>query len=126
MLEKLVKQRKIINCVLGGILLVLWLVTLIFGTGEDKIEVLILTPVVLVIVYGFIRLMFKVAGKNASQKYMTFFSWFFLLAGAFSVVKDVFLFVSAFPNGLSPISGFAAGLIAGVLAEAKNRLINSK
>lgn len=126
MLEKFVSQRKIINCVLGGILLVLWLVTLFFGTGEDKSEVLILTPVVLVIVYGFIRLMFKVAGKNASQKYMAFFSWFFLLGGSFGFIINVFIFISGFPNGLSPISGFAVGLIAGVLAEAKNKLTNNE
>lgn len=104
MLEKLVRQRKIINCVLGCILLVLWLVTLIFGIGEDKTKVLILTPIGLVIVYGFIRLMFKVAGKNASQKYMTFFSWFFLLGGSFGFIINVFIFISGFPNGLSPIN----------------------
>jgi hypothetical protein len=69
---------------------------------------------------------FKVAGKNASQKYMTFFSWFFLLGGSFGFIINVFIFISGFPNGLSPISGFIAGLIAGVLAEAKKKMTNNE
>ena len=45
MLNKLVQKKKYILIICVAILLILWILTLIFGNGEDKIMVLVLSLV---------------------------------------------------------------------------------
>ena len=89
MLNKLVQKKNIllIGCV--AILLILWTLTLIFGNGEDKMMVLILSLILPFVIYGFVRLMFKVVRINAPLKFIKFGIYFFLIMGVFSVVMDI-------------------------------------
>ena len=127
MLNKLVQKKNIllIGCV--AILLILWTLTLIFGNGEDKMMVLILSLILPFVIYGFVRLMFKVVRINAPLKFIKLGIYFFLIMGVFSVVMDIVYFIAGFPNGLSPTLTACLGLIIAVLDEAKkNTEIESK
>ena len=78
MLNKIVQKKNLILIIYAVVLLVLWTVTLIFGNGEDKLLVLILSLIIPFVIYGFVRLMYKVVSINASFKVMCFFYYFFL------------------------------------------------
>lgn len=119
MLKNLVNKRNLIILLFGGILLVLWLLSLIFGRSEDKVMILILTPILSIVIYGFARLLFKILSRNASAKILHIFACFFLIVGTLGIVMMLVEFVSGFPNGLSPTLGGCMGLVVGVLTEAK-------
>ena len=119
MLNKLVEKKTIILIVCVAALLILWTLTLIFGNEEDKIMVLVLSLILPVIIYGFVRLMFKVVRINAPLKLIKFGIYFFLIMGALGVVMDVIYFISGFPNGLSPTLTACLSLIIAALDEAK-------
>ena len=80
MLNKIIKKKNLILIIYAVILLSLWVVALIFGNREDKVNVLVLSLVMPFIIYGLIRLMYKIIGKNC--KTMSFFYGFFLLIGS--------------------------------------------
>ncbi len=122
MLNKLVQKKKYILIICVAILLILWIMTLIFGNGEDKIMVLVLSLVLPFVIYGFVRLMFKVVRINGSLKFIKFGVCFFLIMGAFSVVMDVVYFITGFPNGLSPTLTACLGMIIAVLDEARKNI----
>lgn len=119
MLEKFVHKRKLISLVFLGALLMFWLLYWIFGSGEDKNMLLILTPILPIIIYGFARFMFKIVRINAPMKFITFGVWFFFIMGALGIILNLIGFIKGFPNGLSPTLGACMGLIVAVLAEAK-------
>ncbi len=122
MLEKLVNKRNLILLVFAGILFVFWLLFLIFGNSEDKIQLLILTPILPVVVYGFLRLGFKLVRINASAGFLNFAVWFFLITGTLALVMSVNHFITEFPNGLSPAFGVVLSLIIAMLDEAKKNI----
>lgn len=122
MLNKLIQKKNIILIILAIILLVLWALTLLFGNGEDKIMVLILSLVLPFIIYGFVRLMFKIVNINASFKVMRFFLWFFLIVGTLGTIIMIVEYITGFPNGLSPTLGACSGLIIAVLDEIKKSI----
>ncbi len=119
MLNKLAQKKNIVLIVCAAILLILWTLTLIFGTGEDKVMVLVLSLILPLVIYGFVRLMFKIVRINAPLKFMKFGVYFFLIMGALGVVMDIIHFITGFPNGLSPTLAACLGLIIAVLDEAK-------
>ncbi len=119
MLKKLVDKKNLISVILAVVLLALWLVTLVLGNAEDKVIVLILTPVFPFVVYGFARLMFKLIKIKAPAKVMKFFVCFFLIVSTVVIALDIIGFISGFPNGLSPSVGAFMGLMVAVLDEAK-------
>ena len=119
MLNKLVQKKNVILIVCSAVLLILWTLTLIFGNGEDKVMVLVLFLILPFVVYGFVRLLFKVVRINAPLNFIKFVTYFFFIVGTFSVVMGVIYFISGFPNGLSPTLAACLGMIIAVLDEAK-------
>ena len=119
MLNKLAQKKNIVLIICTVVLLVLWILTLIFGNAEDKVMVLVLSLILPFVIYGFARLIFKVVGRNASLKFIKFGIYFFLIFGILGVVMDVIYFITGFPNGLSPTLTACLGIIIAVLDEAK-------
>lgn len=119
MLKNLVAKRRPIAIVLAGILLVLWVLYWIFGSSENKVTLLVLTPVMPYVIYGFMRLLFKVCMINAPWKYMKFLIYFFLIMATFIGIMDMISFITDFPNGLSPSLAACFGVMIAVLDEAR-------
>ncbi len=122
MLNRLVQKKKIILIVCAVVLIVLWILTLIFGNGEDKVTVLVLSLLLPFIFYGFVRVMYKIVKINAPSKVMRFFFWFFLIMATFCIIMMIIEYVTDFPNGLSPFLGCFDGLIVATLDEAKKNI----
>ena len=101
------------------VLLAFWTVALIFGNGEDKVMVLVLSLIIPFVIYSFVRLMYKVVSINASLKIMCFFYYFFLIGGSLGTIMMFAEFISGFPNGLSPTLGACGALIIATLDSAK-------
>lgn len=122
MLNKIIKKKNLILIIYAVILLSLWVVALIFENREDKVTVLVLSLVMPFIIYGLIRLMYKIVGKSC--KTMSFFYGFFLLIGSLGTLMMIVEFIRSFPNGLSPSLGALFGLIPATLDSAKKHIEN--
>ena len=122
MLNKIVQKKKLILIIYAVILLVFWIVALIFGNAEDKVMVLILSLIIPFVIYGFVRLMYKVVSINASFKIMCFFYYFFLIGGILGTVMMFVEFIGGFPNGLSPVLGACVALIIATLDSANKNI----
>ena len=118
MLNKIIQKKNLILIVYAVVLLAFWTVALILGNSEDKVMVLILSLIIPFVVYGFVRLMYKVVSINASFKAMCFFYYFFLIGGLLGTVMMFVEFVAGFPNGLSPTLGACGALILATLDSA--------
>ena len=125
MLNILTKKRNPILIIYATVLLVLWILALIFGNSEDKSIVLILSLVIPFVIYGFMRLAYKIVSINASRKAMSFFYYFFLVCGLLGAVMTIVEFISGFPNGLSPTLGAEGALIIATLDSAKKTFENA-
>ena len=106
------------------VLLAFWTAALILSNSEDKVMVLILYLIIPFVVYGFVRLMYKVVSINTSFKTMFFFYYFFLMGGLLGIVMMFVEFVAGFPNGLSPTLGARGALIIATLDSAKKSFEN--
>ena len=124
MINKLIQKKNLILIIYATVLLVFWILALIFGNREDKLMVLILSLVIPFVVYGFVRLMYKVVSINASPKAMSFFYYFFLVGGLFGTVMMLVEFISRFPNGLSPTLGACGAMIIATIDSAKKTFEN--
>ena len=124
MLNKIIQKKNPILIVYAVVLLAFWAVTLIFGNREDKVMVLILSLIIPFVVYGFVRLMYKVVGINASFKTMCFFYYFFSVGGLLGTIMMFVEFVAGFPNGFSPTLGACGSLIIATLDNAKKSFEN--
>ena len=119
MLNKLIQKKNLILIIYAVVLLIFWTLALIFGNGEDKVMVLVLSLIIPFVIYGFVRLMYKVVSINASFKIMCFFYYFFLIGGSLGTIMMFAEFISGFPNGLSPTLGACGALIIATLDSAK-------
>ena len=106
----------------AAVSLILWILTLIFGNGDDKVRVLVLSILLPFVMYGALRLGFKVVRINASLKYIKFCICFFLFFGVLGVVMEAICFITGFPNGFSPTLTICFGIIIAVLDEAKKNI----
>ena len=122
MLNKIVQKKNLILIVYAIVLLAFWTVALFFGNREDKVMVLIPSLIIPFIIYGFVRLMYKVVSINASFKAMYFFYYFFLTGGLLGTFMTFVEFVTGFPNGLSPTLGAYGALIIATLDSAKKNI----
>ncbi len=122
MLSKLIQKKNLILIIYAVVLLVFWTLALIFGNREDKLMVLILFLVSPFVMYGFVRLMYKVVSINASFKAMRFFYYIFLVVGLLGTVMMIVEFIGRFPNGLSPTLGACGALIIATLDSAKKNI----
>lgn len=125
MLKKLVEKRYLIFVIYVLLFIIFGTLTLIYREGVDRITVLVLVPIFFFVIYFFTKLLFKGIGNNASYEQMKFFIWFFLIGGLAITVSDIFGFITAFPDGLSPTFGGVAGVIKAILEEAKKFLETS-
>ena len=122
MLDKLIQKNNIILIVCATVLFAILTLTLIFGDGEDKIKILVLSLILPFVVYGFVRLMYKIVSINAPSKVMSFFFYFFLIVGTIGTIVMTVRFITDFPNGLSPALGACEGLIIATLDKAKKSI----
>ena len=125
MLNKLIQKKNLIFIICAAVLLAFWILALIFGNREDKLMVLILSLIISFVVYGFVRLMYKVVHINASPKVMSFFYYFFLVGGLLGTVMMLVEFIGGFPNGLSPTLGACGAMIIATLDSAKKTFENA-
>ena len=125
MIQKLIPKKNLILIIYATVLLVSWILALIFGNNEDKLMVLILSLIIPFVVYGFVRLMYKVVHINASPQVMSFFYYFFLVGGLLGTVMMLVEFISGFPNGLSPTLGACGAMIIATLDSAKKTFENA-
>lgn len=119
MLNKLIQKKNLILIIYAVVLLAFWVVALIFGNREDKVMVLVLSLIIPFVIYGFVRLMYKIVSINASLKVMRFFYYFFLMGGSLGTIMMFVEFISGFPNGLSPTLGACGALILATLDSSK-------
>ena len=124
MLLNLIQKKKLILAILSSILLLSVILTLVFGKGEDKAMVLVLSLILPLVFYGFLRFLVKIIRINASLKVITYFIYFFLGACTLLFVSDFVQFITAFPNGLNPSMGAMIGVIAACLNEAEKNVVN--
>ena len=124
MLNKLIQKKNLILIIYAVVLLAFWTVALIFANGKNKVMVLVLSLIIPFVIYGFVRLMYKVVSINASLKLMCFFYYFFLIGGSLGTIMMFAEFISGFPNGLSPTLGACGALIIATLASAKKSFMD--
>ena len=119
MLNKLIQKKNLILIIYAVVLLAFGVVALIFGNREDKLMVLVLSLIIPFVIYGFVRLMYKIVSINASLKVMRFFYYFFLVGGLLGTLMMIVEFIGGFPNGLSPTLGACGAMIIATLDSAK-------
>ena len=124
MLNKLIQKKNLILIIYAVVLLAFWTVALIFANGKNKVMVLVLSLIIPFVIYGFVRLMYKVVSINASLKLMCFFYYFFLIGGSLGTIMMFAEFISGFPNGLSPTLGACGALIIETLDSAKKSFMD--
>ena len=122
MLNKVIQKKNLILIIYAIVLLVFWTLALIFGNAENKVMVLVLSLIIPFVIYGFVRLMYKIVSINASLKVMCFFYYFFLVGGLLGTFMMFVEFITGFPNGLSPILGACGALIIATLDSAKKTI----
>ncbi len=88
---------------------------LIFSNSPDKLKLSILTVVLPFIIYGFVRLLFRIISKNASKKVILIFSYFFLVACTLGIVMAFVSYITNFPNGYSPTISAELAVIFAIL-----------
>ena len=122
MIQKMITRKNLILIIYAAVLLVSWILALIFGNREDKLMVLILSLIIPLVVYGFVRLMYKVVHINASPNVMSFFYYLFLVGGLLGTVMMLVEFIGGFPNGLSPTLGACGAMMIATLDSAKKTI----
>ena len=122
MLNKVIKKKNLILIIYAIVLLVFWTLALIFGNAENKVMVLVLSLIIPFVIYGFVRLMYKIVSINASLKVMCFFYYFFLVGGLLGTAMMFVEFIGGFPNGLFPTLGACGALIIATLDSAKKTI----
>ena len=125
MIQKLIPKKNLMLIIYATVLLVSWILALIFGNNEDKLMVLILSLIIPFVVYGFVRLMYKVVHINASPQVMSFFYYFFLVGGLLGTLMMIVEFIGGFPNGLSPTLDACGAMIIATLDSAKKTFENA-
>ena len=123
-LDILVSKSTIIIVAYALFAAVLWTLFLLFGDDPEKTKILILAPVIAVILYGFVRLLFFIFKKNpmAPDIYIDLISIALLAVSVLSLGTFLLNFIVYFPNGFSPSIGAELGLITGILHANKNRM----
>ena len=121
MLEKIVAKKAFITIILSVEFFAFWLLYLILGDGADKVMLLVLSLVMPIAVYGFVRLMYRIVGANAYEKAMRVFFYFFLIMGVLVGITMIAEYLRFFPNGMTVALGICGALIIATLDEAKKR-----
>ena len=106
--------------IIGAIIaLIPWVLYLILGNGEDKILMLVLSLVLPLIIYGFIRLLCKIVRPHAPASALKIGAYFLMIVGAIGALLSLVAFVTEFPGGFSPGITVCFALALAALDEAK-------
>ena len=119
MLAKLLAKRNAIAVFLLSILGIQWLFALILGTSENKGTLLILSLVLPIVTYFFVRLLDRLIGIYGSPRVVRTFYKFFGFVSVIVLALTVAEFISQFPNGFSPNFGAFSGVLIAILDAAK-------
>ncbi len=103
---------------------VLWILFLLFGNTKDKTSVLILTPIMAILFYAFVRLMFMFFKRNpmVSAKYVDIIIFGLCVLSILLFITTIINFVAGFPNAFYPSVGCEIGLVCGLLHANNNRI----
>ncbi|MBO5231670.1 MAG: hypothetical protein J6B88_03505 [Clostridia bacterium] len=96
------KLSVIIPIVSAGIMYILYL---IFGVAENKINMLLITPIVSLLAFWGVFLILFIIFKSSlpSAKYKTFIKYFFLICFVFYALFSGVSFIMNVKSGFSPI-----------------------
>lgn len=117
--ERFLQKRNCILLCYASALLVLWVLTLLWGTAMNKALLLVLTLIVPLLFYGFVRLLYRILRIHASSKIMCRFFVFFACVSILGTVLTVIDFITDFPNGLSPSLGACGAILVATLDTAR-------
>ena len=122
MLNKLIEKKNVIVITFSALFLAQWILTLLFMDREDKVMLLILSAVLPVVIYGWMRLLYIIIGMYAPQSYMRFFIYAFLTMFFAAAVVLTVQFIAGFPDGFAIAFGISEACIIATLDEANKRL----
>ena len=124
MILKAVQQKKLILAVSATLLLVCMVFAGVLGNEEDRIRTLVLSWVFPFLVYGALRLGFKLVRIRASLGYLKFVTAFFLTVSVCGVVVSCVLLVTDFSGayGTLPMLACCLGCFNAFLAEAEKNI----
>lgn len=118
-MTKIFEKRNLV-LIIGAIIALIPLVLyLILSSGEDKLLMLVLSLVLPLIIYGFIRLLGKIVRPHAPASALKIGTYFFMIAGMIGALVCLVAFVTNFPNGFSPGITVCFALALAALDEAK-------
>ncbi len=127
MFGKLARSKNIILIIFAVVWAVTFALALFFDSRENKTVVLVLSVVGPLIIYGFIKLMFKIMRKVAYPQYVKVIVRLILAVAIIGVVIMLINFIIGFPNALSPSLPMGmATVIAMLEEEKKNALAKTK
>ena len=118
-MTKIFEKRNLILIIGAIIALIPWVLYLILGNGEDKLLMLVLSLVLPLIIYGFIRLLGKIVRPHAPASALKIGAYFFMIVGAIGALLSLGAFVTEFPGGFSPTITVCYALVLAALDEAK-------
>ncbi|MBO5779333.1 MAG: helix-turn-helix domain-containing protein [Clostridia bacterium] len=104
-LDTVFAYSKIWLPIVCGIALLCFVIYLIFGAPEQKLNLAIAAPLASVMVYGISRLMFWLHSKNpmVPSKSIDITEVFFLFVMVIAYSQSALLFITDIPNGFSPL-----------------------
>ncbi len=118
-MTKIFEKRNLIMIIGAIIALIPLVLYLILSSGEDKILMLVLSLVLPLIIYGFIRLLGKIVRPHAPTSALKIGAYFFMIVGAIGALLSLGAFVTEFPGGFSPGITVCFALALAALDEAK-------
>ena len=118
-MTKIFEKRNLILIIGAIIALIPWVLYLILGNGEDKLLMLVLSLVLPLIIYGFIRLLGKIVRQHAPASALKIGAYFLMIVGAIGALLSLGAFVTEFPDGFSPGITVCFALALAALDEAK-------
>ena len=123
-LDAVASKSKILTIVSCSATAVLWLLFLIFGNNPDKIFVLIATPILSLLFYGFVRFSMVIQAKMplAPSAFTDFGVAFFLIIMTIMQISMIHTFIIGFPNGFFMGTGIDTAIFCGMLHFQKKRL----
>ena len=123
MMKRLVSKRLLILAAMAAITVVLGILYAVFGKGEEKLKLLILTPVIALLFFGFFTLLWKVIKKviNPSRQVISVFMAFFAIVGLVGFVMMIITGLTTFPNVFSPSLGACISVVFCALTEASKQ-----
>ncbi len=119
-MKKLISFRKIILIVGSILTLVLATIQLIFGKGDSSVSNAVMMIIYPLIVFAFFKFAFYMWSKKKMFGVIKFFSWFFLLGGAFFTLGGIPMIFVNFPNVAAPPFSIGLSMILCVLYSNAN------